>query len=221
IIQLAHCSDAQPPVAIEQCLDPFFTNYQHVDSVTVEVGQQVERGQVIGTSGASSSGFAHLHFELRIGSKHQRSSVHPLAYLPHSDSGAPDFVIDRVDFEDPAIPIVQATVTRPASELDFMRMEAELYAEDGRLLSTQAYDVNLWNVEYTGEEDPNEKLDNPYFNGVTVRPEPFGTVADIYEVTFRFRRMASDTAPEQVRALIRAVDVDGNEAVLDCSPCPP
>jgi len=47
-------------------------------------------------------------------------------------------------------------------------------------------------VEYTPEDDPNDKLDNPFFNGITVRPQPFGPGVETYSVLFRFRELASD-----------------------------
>ena len=54
------------------------TTYQHLSKRSVEVGQYVAQGQVVGITGSTgvSSG-PHLHFEISEGGK----IVNPLAYL--------------------------------------------------------------------------------------------------------------------------------------------
>jgi len=42
--------------------DHFKSLYGHLGKVFVETGQLLKRGQLIGLSGASNSGYAHLHF---------------------------------------------------------------------------------------------------------------------------------------------------------------
>ena len=198
-IQIAHCADAIEPASIDSCETPFFTLYSHMSKIDVQVGDWLDSGEYIGLSGASRSGFEHLHFEIREGGSWQRDSVHPLAFLPHDDTSPAEVDIDAVLFDDPVAPlIVHAVVTRPATELDFQRIEVELYsANDDRLMSSHSYDVNEWNREYTPEEDPEEKLDNPFFNGITVRPEPFGMDSDTYSVLFRFRTLEADVPEDE------------------------
>ncbi len=219
-VQVAHCADDLPPAVIEQCQEPFFTLYSHLSEIAVETGDRLSRGQSLGRSGASSSGFEHLHFEIREGGSWQRYAVHPLAFLPHPDTGPAEVKIDEVIFDDPEAPIVHGVVTRPATELDFVRMDVELYAgNDGLLLSSQSYDLNEWNREHTPDDDPNEKLDNPFFNGVTVRPQPFGMDSDTYEILFRFRRLESDVGKDDLRVVVRTLDIDGQVDVTECHPC--
>eukprot|EP01084_Bolivina_argentea_P079407 144049_1 len=43
----------------------YFSRYLHTTSAVVNIGDWIETGQLIGYSGASSSGNAHLHFEIR------------------------------------------------------------------------------------------------------------------------------------------------------------
>lgn len=53
----------------------WFTRYVHLEGLTVEVGDQVEMGDVIGYSGKTGTQGAHLHFELKYGSSLHSPSV--------------------------------------------------------------------------------------------------------------------------------------------------
>ena len=83
----------------------YVSNYMHLSSWALSVGERVETGQLVGFSGASRSGFAHLHFEIRNAppedpySNWQRDTVHPLLVLPYGDTGASNMLlaIDKVD----------------------------------------------------------------------------------------------------------------------------
>ncbi|MEU9417514.1 M23 family metallopeptidase [Streptomyces sp. NPDC051000] len=61
--------------------DGTYTQYGHMSSLDVSVGQQVTPGQQIGLSGSTgNSSGPHLHFEARTGSQYG-SDIDPLAYL--------------------------------------------------------------------------------------------------------------------------------------------
>ena len=61
--------------------DGMYTQYGHLSSIGVTVGQQVTAGQQIGLSGATGNATGpHLHFEARTGPDYG-SDVDPLAYL--------------------------------------------------------------------------------------------------------------------------------------------
>ncbi|MFI8090448.1 M23 family metallopeptidase [Streptomyces sp. NPDC086080] len=61
--------------------DGTYTQYGHLSSIAVSVGQQVAAGQQIGLSGATGNVTgAHLHFEARTGSDYG-SDLDPVAYL--------------------------------------------------------------------------------------------------------------------------------------------
>ncbi|MFD6971072.1 M23 family metallopeptidase [Streptomyces sp. NPDC059979] len=61
--------------------DGTFTQYGHMSSLSVSVGQQVTPGQQIGLSGSTgNSSGPHLHFEARTGSQYG-SDIDPIAYL--------------------------------------------------------------------------------------------------------------------------------------------
>ena len=65
----------------------------HVSQWVVSESEQVVKGQLLGYTGASDSGFQHLHFEVRKApafdpySAWSRDAVHPLSVLPYE---APD-----------------------------------------------------------------------------------------------------------------------------------
>ncbi|WP_149546809.1 M23 family metallopeptidase [Streptomyces marokkonensis] len=61
--------------------DGTYTQYAHLSSIAVSVGQQVTAGQRIGLSGATGNVTgAHLHFEARTGADYG-SDLDPVAYL--------------------------------------------------------------------------------------------------------------------------------------------
>ncbi|OKK22774.1 peptidase [Streptomyces sp. CB00455] len=61
--------------------DGTYTQYGHMNSLNVSVGDQVTPGQQIGLSGSTgNSSGPHLHFEARTGSQYG-SDIDPLAYL--------------------------------------------------------------------------------------------------------------------------------------------
>jgi hypothetical protein len=53
----------------------WFTRYVHLQGITVEVGDQVDMGDVIGYSGKTGTQGAHLHFELKYGTSLHSPSV--------------------------------------------------------------------------------------------------------------------------------------------------
>lgn len=61
--------------------DGTYTQYGHMSSLSVSVGQQVAAGQQIGLSGSTgNSSGPHLHFEARTGAEYG-SDIDPVAYL--------------------------------------------------------------------------------------------------------------------------------------------
>jgi murein DD-endopeptidase MepM/ murein hydrolase activator NlpD len=89
LVQLRHVRPEQTECIPGGC---YYSLYLHVDAWVVEAGEQVEKGQLLGYTGASGSGFEHLHFEVRSAppsdpfSAWSRDAVHPLRLLPYAAS---------------------------------------------------------------------------------------------------------------------------------------
>ncbi|MEM9492273.1 MAG: M23 family metallopeptidase, partial [Myxococcota bacterium] len=114
----------------------YHTLYLHLSSWVVAPDQVVDKGQLIGYSGVSSMGHAHLHFEIRDAPAHdpysiwQRDSIHPLRVLPYlSRATATSVTITDVDVSDPVHPQVEVEIFQSASLrlLDVNRIEVEVY----------------------------------------------------------------------------------------------
>ncbi len=121
----------------------YHTNYMHMSGWVVAVGEQVVKGQLIGYSGESASGFDHLHFEVRdapgahdIYSNWSRDAIHPLTFLPHPESsGASNMsvAITDVDVSSPSNPKPTVQIEMPSGdELDLARVEVEVYRKQRR-----------------------------------------------------------------------------------------
>jgi hypothetical protein len=64
-----------------------YTLYGHLSTITVQVGQEVSRGDVIGEVGASGRAIgSHLHFEVRVGDNTYANTRNPALWLfPRTD----------------------------------------------------------------------------------------------------------------------------------------
>ncbi len=140
----------------------YHSNYMHLSAWTVSVNESVTKGQLIGYTGTSQSGYAHLHFEIRNSpgghdaySAWQRDSIHPLTALPHPDtSNATNISLSfaNVDLSTPRNPKPTLVISMPSGdELDLRRLEVEVYKRKGQRLIAQVGDQPVGNTpEGTG-----------------------------------------------------------------------
>ncbi|WP_069471715.1 M23 family metallopeptidase [Candidatus Marithrix sp. Canyon 246] len=149
----------------------FHSLYLHLYGWTVKKGDSVSKGDLIGYTGASQSGFSHLHFEIRKApsedpySAWQRDAIHPLSILPYeyqSDSNI-DILIENVN-ENGNLLNVTAKATVPMDRLDLVRIEVKVFNKCSKSLVPQRgksanekgyhvrpawFDLEVWNREYT------------------------------------------------------------------------
>ena len=136
----------------------------------VAPGDNVNKGDLVGFTGESASGFDHLHFEIRDApaddkfSGWQRDAIHPLLVLPYSDPTPPTITFDSVDISSPMTPVIEVTVTTP--RVDVNRVELRLYDFGAQLLEQPGntpdargynvhpswFDLTEWNRQYTHKD---------------------------------------------------------------------
>ena len=220
VVQIRHYKPGKGPMtcAKREC---YYSNSMHLSSVAVSEGSSVRKGDIIGYTGASESGFAHLHFEIRDNGIYQKNCINPWKAMPYQDTLnlSISFANDP-DFSNTLSPEVEAEVSSPSNQLDFNRIEVEVFdISNGSEVSLafQSYDVELWNYLYTPENDPGQYLDNPDFKGVEVNPAVFDAREDTYLIQFRFHSLHLPYIPAQARVRIKAFDVKQNsvETSLD------
>ena len=134
IVILRHYDETSANCEISNCLHSL---YFHLSNWVVNEGDDILKGQLIAYTGASSSGFAHLHFEIReVPSNHnitsalQRDAIHPIKYLATENTNANNISLSfkQIDKSNSLQPNVTLTVTINHNiELDFNRLEIALF----------------------------------------------------------------------------------------------
>lgn len=175
LVQLRHYRPGSSSCTSVGC---YHTNYLHLASWVVSVGQSVEKGQLIGYSGPVGGGFTHLHFEVRDAlasdpfSAWQLDAIHPLRMLAYADLGGTgtQLSVDSVTVGGATAGgtqvQVQATVSVPADQADLQKVQLRVYQKQGKKLTlisqpgdtvnSQGYyvnppwfDVNTGNRQYS------------------------------------------------------------------------
>jgi hypothetical protein len=118
--------------------------YLHLDSIdpAIAPGVSVTQGQALGMAGADGATYRHLHLEFRKGTPNQISSVHPLGYLPYTNTlnfTAP--VFDRANMKDTGRAARLAFGASSKREGDLKRVEVDLIGS-GAVLATRVVDFN-------------------------------------------------------------------------------
>ncbi len=170
LVQLRHLRPGATGCAEVGC---YHSNYMHLSSWAVVAGATVAKGQLLGYSGASASGFEHLHFEIRDApsfdpfSSWSRDAVNPLGVLPYSSGDGVTLQIDGVTGLDSDRPQVEVTVTSPRA--DMVRVELTLYDSRGKQISQPGntadgrgynvypswFDMDVWNFQYSHKDSAN------------------------------------------------------------------
>jgi murein DD-endopeptidase MepM/ murein hydrolase activator NlpD len=167
LVQLRH---TRPGTSSCEPLGCYHSNYMHLKQAAVAVDDVVSKGDLIGYTGKSASGFAHLHFEVRDAppddpfSRWQRDTIPPLEALPYQSADSATVTIDAIDTSDPDNPIVRVAVQSP--RVDVGRVELLVYdaaydlvAQPGNLADPLGYNVHPawfdfkeWNRQYTHKD---------------------------------------------------------------------
>jgi parallel beta-helix repeat protein len=166
--------------------ETYYSHYRHVAQSLVITGQVVHTGTLIGSTGQSASGFAHLHFEIRDEpGGYEKYSVNPFGRMSYAATNDYEIEISGV-YVDPTDPVspttVLLTVTGPRQELDLNRFTVSI---DG---SERVLDFK--NLNQTKTPAPNnttpDVLDNPYQNDICIMPARFNKYSDEYRIDLTF-----------------------------------
>ncbi len=183
--------------------------YVHLDSIhpAVSRGASIAQGQVIGTVGKDDATYFHLHMELRKGTPRQIGSVHPLGYLPYTDTAnwSPP-VADRFNRLDAFMAARLLFGARSKLEGDLKRVEVDL-RRGTRLLTTRVVDFDDKSTIFEGRGDS-----HVYVNDIGVEG---------YQKSDMIKHQRTDLAygtlvrriPRTCDALVaRVIDAGGNVA---------
>lgn len=216
VVQLRHY---KPGTGARTCSNRgcYYSNYMHLDTVAVQPGDVVSKGDVIGYSGASESGFEHLHFEIRNDGIYQENAINPWQFLPYDNTANLAVAIQgQPDLTDPLRPLVDVSVSSDSAELDFNRIEIAIYEindTDQILISSQEVDFNQWNAQYTPRDNPSRFLDDPTFNNVSISPAVFNARSDSYRMGFSFNGLQLEQGGGRFRIEVRVFGVNDTTPV--------
>ena len=164
LVKLRHFRPGETSCNAGGCYHSF---YLHIDSWVVSANDQVVKGQLLGYTGVSSSGFEHLHFEVRdapdfdVFSAWSRDAIHPLSVLPYAVPNNTTIQFNAVDFSNPSAGRVDLTVT--SNRFDLVRVGLSLLDgnqqpiiqagntpdANGYYVLPPFFDMGLWNFQYS------------------------------------------------------------------------
>lgn len=170
LVQLRHFRPGSTSCISVGC---YHSNYMHLSSWVVATGETVNKGQLLGYTGMSASGFKHLHFEIRNApaadpfSNWSRDAVNPLGMLSYSSNEEATLQIDAVTGLDSGTPQVEVTVT--SLREDIVRVELALYNSRGKEVKQSGntadsrgynvypawFDMDEWNFQYSHKDSAN------------------------------------------------------------------
>ena len=185
LVQLRHFRPGETSCDSVGC---YHTNYMHLSQVVVAEDDVVSKGDLVGYTGASASGFEHLHLEARnasafdVFSRWQRDAIDPLGVLPYQDASGASISFDSVDTSNPSLPVVALTVQ--TAHVDVQRVEltlldsaGDVIPQPGNVPNLKGYNVNPpwfgmddWNYQYTHKDSTNVPWESFGAGGVNECP---------------------------------------------------
>ncbi|KAH3765675.1 M23 family metallopeptidase [Pelomyxa schiedti] len=182
-----------------------YINYLHMNTCSVAVGETIMPGQIVGLSGVSISGFAHLHFEIREGGLYQKNCVNPWKYLPYTDTvdSHTAGIGDQVSCG-PNEMNVTLSASQSANELDLNLIELRLLDSSGGVVYSKGIDFDALTLATDNAID----LDNPLQDGILIQPSDFNPDHTSADYNFIFINV---TIPPTARFIqSSALDLSGH-----------
>jgi len=167
LVKLRHFRPGETSCTAGGC---YHSYYLHISGWVVAENDTVVKGQLLGYTGQSDSGFDHLHFEVRdapdwdVFSAWQRDAIHPLGVVPYSVPNNTAINFNNVDFSDPQAGIVDLSVA--SNRFDLVRVDLvlrdaaqQVIAQAGNTPDALGYyvapafwDMQAWNFQYTHKD---------------------------------------------------------------------
>jgi hypothetical protein len=186
---------------------PIFLVYLHLHSIAegISIGADVAQGQLLGTVGKDHATYPHCHIEFRKGSSAEKSSVHPLGYLPYADTAnfsAP--VLDRFNRLDALMAARLLFEGTSKEEGDLQRVEVDLMS-GGTVIEPRFVDFNDKSTINEGNDD--EKL---FTNGIGVEGYQKSDMGKDGRTDLKYGILVRDIPDECDTLIARVIDVGGN-----------
>jgi len=170
LVKLRHFRPGETSCSPTGCYHSF---YLHISNWVVAEGEQVVKGQLLGYTGASSSGFEHVHFEVRdapdfdVFSSWSRDAIHPLSTVPYSAPNNTTMVFNDVDFATPGAGRVDLTLS--SNRFDLVKVSLALFDAshvalpqsgntpdaNGYLIEPSFFDMEEWIFMYSHKDSAN------------------------------------------------------------------
>ena len=154
-----------------------YSTYLHVYNSTVQVGEMVSIGQLVGHSGNNgTANTPHLHMELRCPTSGSTSAKHPFAYLPYAvpnSSVAVELLsVSVLTAAEGDLVTLSVHVSQDARALDLVRVAAVFMDGSGADLAGSSLDI----VDF---EDwiANSVGDTPSVGNVQISPFAFNAAS--------------------------------------------
>jgi hypothetical protein len=197
--------------------DEMYLVYLHLHSIAegIITGASVTQGQLLGTVGEDDATYPHLHMEFRQGSPAERSSVHPLGYLPYTDT--PNFTAPILDRFNRLNSLMAARLRFSASrklEGDLQRVEVDLLSS-ATLLETRIVDFN--DKETINEGNDDEKL---FKNDIGVEGYQKSDMVKDGRMDLQYGILLRNIPSDCDTLVARVIDVKGNIATSAPIPVP-
>lgn len=170
LVKLRHFRPGDTDCSPDGC---YHSYYLHISSWVVAEDDTVIKGQLLGYTGASGSGFEHVHFEMRdapasdIFSAWSRDAVHPLSAVPYSAPNNTSITFNLVDFTNPSAG--RADLTINSNRFDLVAVDLALFDAghnpiaqpgdtpdaNGYLVAPSSWDMEAWNFMYSHKDSTN------------------------------------------------------------------
>jgi hypothetical protein len=194
-----------------------FLVYVHLHSIAegITVGARVAQRQLLGTVGEDDATYPHLHIEFRKGKATEKSSVHPLGYLPYTDTAnfsAP--VLDRFNRLDTTMAARLLFEASSKLEGDLQRVEVDLMSGE-TMIEPRFVDFNDKSTINEGNDD--NKL---FKNGIGVEGYQTSDMVKDGRTDLQYGILVRNIPNECDTLIARVIDVRGNTVTSAPIPVP-